>query len=169
MSCRFLCCLSRTLHAIELLVTWCWHARDICGDAVCRLAGLNQSSSTVIGCGAGDVLLDGLRVNQLKLSKQLAGSLQVSDREVHMHAKVSTWQKPYCYGFVQCELIVGLQCVKGIKQMLLCCISVANSRSVCQHSVILSLLLYPCLLQCIACICTWVLHASLGVVLQLQI
>lgn len=38
---------------------------------------------------SGDVLLDGLRVNQLKLSKNLAGSLQVSDKEVHMHAKVT--------------------------------------------------------------------------------
>ena len=37
---------------------------------------------------AGDVLLDGLRVNQLKLSRNLTGSLQVSDREMHMHAKV---------------------------------------------------------------------------------
>ena len=38
---------------------------------------------------SGDVLLDGLRVNQLKLSRNLAGSLQVSDKEVHMHAKVT--------------------------------------------------------------------------------
>ncbi len=37
---------------------------------------------------AGDVLLDGLRVNQLKLSRNLTGSLQVSEKEVHMHAKV---------------------------------------------------------------------------------
>ena len=37
---------------------------------------------------SGDVLLDGLRVNQLKLSRNLAGSLQVSDKEVHIHAKV---------------------------------------------------------------------------------
>ncbi|KAL3160063.1 hypothetical protein ABBQ38_009778 [Trebouxia sp. C0009 RCD-2024] len=37
----------------------------------------------------GDVLLDGLRVNQLKLSRNLAGSLQVSNKEVHMHAKGS--------------------------------------------------------------------------------
>ncbi|KAL0030394.1 hypothetical protein WJX79_000988 [Trebouxia sp. C0005] len=37
----------------------------------------------------GDVLLDGLRVNQLKLSRNLTGSLQVSEKEVHMHAKGS--------------------------------------------------------------------------------
>ena len=43
---------------------------------------------TVVDSPAGNVVLDGLRVNQLKLSKNLAGSLQVSDKEVHMHAKV---------------------------------------------------------------------------------
>ena len=37
---------------------------------------------------SGDVLLEGLRVNQLKLSRNLTGSLQVSEKEVHMHAKV---------------------------------------------------------------------------------
>lgn len=43
---------------------------------------------------AGDVLLDGLRVNQLKLSRNLSGSLQVSDKEVHMHAKVGLSPSP---------------------------------------------------------------------------
>ena len=46
---------------------------------------------------AGDVLLNGLRVNQLKLSRSLAGSLQVSDKEVHMHAKVRHAYLKRCY------------------------------------------------------------------------
>ena len=49
------------------------------------------------GANSGDVLLDGLRVNQLKLSRNLAGSLQVSDKEVHMHAKVASPGKRSCW------------------------------------------------------------------------
>jgi len=55
------------------------------------LAWLEGALSTMTSCApvaAGDVLLDGLRVNQLKLSRNLTGSLQVSEKEVHMHAKV---------------------------------------------------------------------------------
>ena len=47
-----------------------------------------SSMTTCAAVTAGDVLLDGLRVNQLKLSRNLTGSLQVSEKEVHMHAKV---------------------------------------------------------------------------------
>ena len=36
---------------------------------------------------AGDLKLDGLRVNQLKLCKQLAGSLSLSDRGLHLQAR----------------------------------------------------------------------------------
>ena len=36
---------------------------------------------------AGDLKLDGLRVNQLKLCKQLAGSLSLSERGLHLHAR----------------------------------------------------------------------------------
>ena len=35
----------------------------------------------------GDLKLDGLRVNQLKLCKQLAGSLALSDRGLHLQAR----------------------------------------------------------------------------------
>ena len=37
--------------------------------------------------GAGELKLDGLRVNQLKLCKQLAGSLSLSDRGLHLQAR----------------------------------------------------------------------------------
>ena len=38
-------------------------------------------------CGTGELKLDGLRVNQLKLCKQLAGSLSLSDRGLHLQAR----------------------------------------------------------------------------------
>lgn len=36
---------------------------------------------------AGDLKLDGLRVNQLKLCKQLSGSLSLSEHGLHLHAR----------------------------------------------------------------------------------
>ena len=39
-------------------------------------------------CVAGDLSLEGVRINQLKLSRSLTGMIQVSDREVQIHAKV---------------------------------------------------------------------------------
>lgn len=79
--------------------------RRLCARAVhvCRLGYIPSTPQnacqrrmiTVVASTAGNVVLDGLRVNQLKLSKNLAGSLQVSDKEVHMHAKVCCWFSSY--------------------------------------------------------------------------
>lgn len=49
-------------------------------------------------CCTGEVALKGLRVNQLELSRELAGTFQVSDKEVHIHAKVSIFlTQPQAY------------------------------------------------------------------------
>jgi len=48
---------------------------------------LHLTHKWLLACAAGDLKLDGLRMNQLKLCKQLTGSLSLSDRGLHLKAR----------------------------------------------------------------------------------
>ena len=59
------------------------------GGAVLLICKPNDRKPTAPrDCVAGDLSLEGVRINQLKLSRSLTGTIQVSDREVQVHAKV---------------------------------------------------------------------------------
>ena len=45
---------------------------------------------SLMKCYAGQLTLEGLRVNQLNLTRKLSGQLQIDQQGVHVHAKVGT-------------------------------------------------------------------------------
>lgn len=66
----------------------------------------------------GEVALNGLRVNQVELSRQLAGTFQFSNTDVHIHAKVGhsglccltyCWLQSYCRADMQLSAILWLR------------------------------------------------------------
>lgn len=71
---------------------------------------------------AGDLSLEGVRINQLKLSRSLTGTLQVSDREVQVHAKVGGLPSAVVCVEVNITLVplkprVPSSCCRGSAQM----------------------------------------------------
>lgn len=66
----------------------------------CMIAGEEQQQTR--SAFAGDLHLDGLRVNQLKLSRNLTGTVLLSDERFQIKAKVSLAQ-PFRLTSVQVE------------------------------------------------------------------